>query len=105
MGELIDIYAISDLVILGGAFCTTEGGHNPIEAAFFGNILISGDLIYHQYALFDNCNDYYLIKKEELKVYLQMAQKGQLRKSSVMPLGDVAPIIQEIREVIEKGDI
>jgi 3-deoxy-D-manno-octulosonic-acid transferase len=103
MGELINIYAISDLVILGGAFCTTEGGHNPIEAAYFDNILISGDLMYHQYALFDNCNDYYLVTKEELPTYLQMAQAGQLKKASVIPAGDVSPIISEIQEVIEKG--
>lgn len=34
MGMLNDIYAISDVVILGGAF-EKIGGHNPVEPAFF----------------------------------------------------------------------
>ena len=103
MGELINIYAISDLVILGGAFCTTEGGHNPIEAAYFGNILISGELIYHQYALFEYCSEYYLIKPKQLQDYLEKAKRGELKPAQVDPAGDVSPIIEDIKMSIKKG--
>jgi len=103
MGELINIYVISDLVILGGAFCTTEGGHNPVEAAYFGNILISGDLIYHQYALFEHCSDYHLIKSEQLRSYLERAKTGELKAAQVDPVGDISPIIEDIKNTIEKG--
>ena len=33
MGKLNNIYAISDVVILGGGFIKSAGGHNPIEPA------------------------------------------------------------------------
>ena len=36
MGELNNIYAISDIAILGGAFRDDVGGHNPLEPAHFG---------------------------------------------------------------------
>jgi len=103
MGELINIYAISDLVILGGAFFSTEGGHNPIEAAYFGNILISGDLVYHQYALFEHCSDYHLIKPEQLHGYLERAKTGELKSAQVDPVGDISPIIEDIKNTVEKG--
>ena len=41
MGLLNDIYAVSDIVVLGGAF-TPRGGHNPLEPAHFGCRLITG---------------------------------------------------------------
>ena len=47
MGMLNDIYSIGDITILGGAF-TNVGGHNPIEPAYFGNIIISGKNIFNQ---------------------------------------------------------
>lgn len=42
MGELNNIYAISDIAILGGAFRTDVGGHNPLEPARFGCKIITG---------------------------------------------------------------
>ena len=42
MGELINIYAISDIVILGGSFVPLVGGHNPIEPATFNNVIEIG---------------------------------------------------------------
>ncbi len=52
LGELINMYAISDVVVLGGSFVPKVGGHNPLEPAFFGNRLISGKYIFNQQALF-----------------------------------------------------
>ncbi|WP_334083673.1 lipid IV(A) 3-deoxy-D-manno-octulosonic acid transferase [Helicobacter typhlonius] len=66
LGELNNLYAISDLVILGGSFVQNVGGHNPFEPAFFGTKLISGEHIFNQYALFEEVENYVLIPPQSL---------------------------------------
>lgn len=51
MGELNNLYAISDIAILGGAF-KPIGGHNPLEPAHFGCKIITGEAIFLQRELF-----------------------------------------------------
>ncbi len=51
MGELNNLYAISDIAILGGAF-SPIGGHNPLEPAHFGCKIITGKHIFLQRELF-----------------------------------------------------
>lgn len=51
MGELNNLYAISDVAILGGAFAPI-GGHNPLEPATFGCKIISGEQMFLQRELF-----------------------------------------------------
>jgi len=51
MGELNNLYAISDVAILGGAFAPI-GGHNPLEPAHFGCKIITGEHIFLQRELF-----------------------------------------------------
>ena len=51
MGELNNIYAISDIAILGGAFAPI-GGHNPLEPATFGCKIITGKQHFNQLELF-----------------------------------------------------
>lgn len=51
MGELNNLYAISDVAILGGAF-SPIGGHNPLEPAHFGCKIISGEQMFLQRELF-----------------------------------------------------
>lgn len=51
MGELNNIYAISDVAILGGAFAPI-GGHNPLEPAHFGCKIITGEHMFLQRELF-----------------------------------------------------
>jgi 3-deoxy-D-manno-octulosonic-acid transferase len=51
MGELNNLYAISDVAILGGAFVPI-GGHNPLEPATFGCKIISGEEMFLQRELF-----------------------------------------------------
>ena len=53
MGELINIYAISEVVLLCGSFVDNVGGHNPLEPAFFGCKVISGEYYFNQKALFE----------------------------------------------------
>ncbi len=96
MGELNNIYAISDVVILGGGFIKTAGGHNPIEPAFFGCKLISGKVIFNQKSLFECVENYNLIDESELKDYLDKIDT--LEPSSIGQSGDITPIIEIIRE-------
>jgi len=51
MGELNNLYAISDVAIVGGAFAPI-GGHNPLEPATFGCKIITGEEIFLQRELF-----------------------------------------------------
>lgn len=97
MGELINIYAISDVVILGGGFIKTAGGHNPIEPAFFNNIVISGKVIFNQKSLFECVNNYYLIENNELKNTLENIKN--LKKSSLGKAGTVEPILRYIKDI------
>ena len=93
MGLLNEIYAISDLVVLGGGF-ESIGGHNPIEPAYFGCKLISGKKIFNQYELFDCIEDYYLIDDDQLKEKLDNQEK--MKKSKITKIGDIEPILKDI---------
>lgn len=96
LGELNNIYAISDIVILGGAFANV-GGHNPVEPAYFGCKLISGKRIFNQKSLFECVKNYKLIEDNELKEALENAQ--DLEKSSLVQEGDIQPIIKELHGI------
>jgi len=52
MGELNNIYAVSDITILCGSFAKV-GGHNPIEPAYFNNKIISGEHYFNQQATYE----------------------------------------------------
>ena len=93
MGILNDIYAISDVVILGGGF-EKIGGHNPIEPAFFNCKIISGKNIFNQKSLFDCIKNYYLIENDELGEYLNNIKN--LEKPILTKAGSLEPIIKEI---------
>jgi len=93
LGELNNIYAISDIVILGGAF-ESIGGHNPVEPAFFECKLISGKNIFNQYSLFECVNNYKLIENDELKQTLEDIKS--LKKSTLVQKGDLEPIVKEL---------
>ena len=97
MGELVNIYAISDVVILGGGFIKTAGGHNPIEPANFGCKLISGKTIFNQKSLFECVNNHYLINNNEIKEYLNNLEN--LKVSSIGSQGDIKPIIKELKSL------
>ena len=95
MGILNDVYAISDVVILGGAF-EKIGGHNPIEPAFFNCKIISGKNIFNQKSLFDCIKNYYLIENDELGEYLNNIKN--LEKPILTKAGSIEPIIKEINK-------
>ena len=97
MGELINIYAISDVVILGGSFIDSAGGHNPIEPAYFNVVLISGKTIFNQKSLFSAIKNYYLIEKDELKDYLNNI--NNLKKSMIGEKGEIESILNELKNI------
>jgi len=67
MGELINLYAISDIVILCGSFIDGIGGHNPIECAYFNTKIISGPYVFNQKALFSLVENIKICEAQELK--------------------------------------
>jgi len=97
MGELNNIYAISDVVVLGGSFIQNAGGHNPIEPAFFKCKLISGKIIFNQKALFECVQNHYLINNNELKEYLINIEN--LKNTSLGKKGDIEQIVTELEKL------
>jgi len=96
LGELNNIYSISDVVILGGAF-ENIGGHNPVEPAYFGCKLISGKNIFNQHSLFECVENYKIIENDELKKTLEDLEN--LEKSSLKQTGDIKPILEELKGI------
>ena len=81
MGELINLYNIADVVILGGSFVDNVGGHNPLEVAYFKKPLISGKYIFNQKVLFNLVENSYLISKDNLTNYLNKNLKESFIKN------------------------
>lgn len=75
MGELNNIYAISDIAILGGAFREDVGGHNPLEPAFFGCKIITGKHFFHQKELFKYVHHVQYVETQEIAQALQSAKE------------------------------
>lgn len=66
MGELNNMYAISDIAILGGAFKADVGGHNPLEPAYFGCKIITGKHFFHQRELFKYVHHVQYVEPDEI---------------------------------------
>jgi len=75
MGELNNIYAISDIAILGGAFKLDVGGHNPLEPAFFGCKIITGKHFFHQKELFKYVHHVQYVETDEIHKALRDAKE------------------------------
>ncbi len=73
MGELINVYAISDIAIVCGSFANI-GGHNPIEPAQFGCKIITGSNIHNHKATFDAVDGYTMCSADELASVLKNHQ-------------------------------
>lgn len=74
MGELNNLYAISDVAILGGAFAPI-GGHNPLEPAHFGCKIITGEEIFLQRELFKYVSHVQFVTKESIGEALVRAER------------------------------
>lgn len=93
LGELINIYAISDIVIIGGTFNKSVGGHNPIEPATFNTKIISGESYFNQKELYENVEGINFSTNENLTKVLS----STLEKSKVINKIDIKKIIDEIK--------
>lgn len=70
LNELINIYAISDIVVLCGSFEKGIGGHNPLECAQFGCGIISGEFYFNQKALYSQVSGIVISKYEEIDNFI-----------------------------------
>ena len=96
MGELNNIYNISDIAILGGAFRDDVGGHNPLEPAFFGCKIITGKHFFHQKELFKYVHHVQYVEIQYIHKALITAKA--LPFSMVEETIDLEPIINKIKE-------
>ncbi|MBL0708424.1 MAG: lipid IV(A) 3-deoxy-D-manno-octulosonic acid transferase [Sulfurimonas sp.] len=94
MGELNNIYAISDIAILGGAFKKDVGGHNPLEPAFFGCKIITGKYFHDQKELFKYVHHVQYVEEDEIEKALKASK--ELPESMVEEKINLEPIINKI---------
>ncbi|MDR2080791.1 MAG: lipid IV(A) 3-deoxy-D-manno-octulosonic acid transferase [Campylobacteraceae bacterium] len=92
MGELVNIYAITDITILGGSFMEGIGGHNPLEPAAFNNSIISGKFFFNQKELYSKVEGIVICGIKEVGEKL----KGELPKASTAYLENTNDIIKSI---------
>jgi 3-deoxy-D-manno-octulosonic-acid transferase len=100
MGELNNIYAISEIAILGGAFRNDIGGHNPLEPAFFGCKIITGKHFFHQKELFKYVHHVQYVENDEIEIALEKAK--ELPPSMVEEEINLKPVIEKIKEYIKE---
>ncbi len=94
MGELINIYAISDVVLLGGSFVDHVGGHNPLEPATFGCKILSGKYIFNQKSLYPLVENIEMIEPNDIASAL-----GYAKATKIIGKVNIEPIIKAIRDV------
>ncbi|CAA6817905.1 MAG: Lipid IVA 3-deoxy-D-manno-octulosonic acid transferase (EC [often with (EC also] [uncultured Sulfurovum sp.] len=95
LGELVNIYAISDIVILGGAFAKV-GGHNAAEAAQFGCKIISGEHYFNQRDIFSMIEGISIVTESTLVKRLQ--QYAELIPTKIIQRTDISPILESIKK-------
>lgn len=97
MGELVNIYAVSDVVVLGGAF-EPYGGHNAAEAAQFGCKIISGEHYFNQKDIFASIAHIKVVKNDDLTEALQYP--ALLKPTRIIKISTIEPIIKQINNVL-----
>ena len=93
LGELVNIYAISDIVILGGAF-EPIGGHNAAEAAQFGCKIISGKHYFNQIDIFDAIEGIAVVEASTLS--RRLLQYGLLKPTHIKVRSDISSIVESL---------
>ena len=97
LGELVNLYAISDLVILGGAF-EPIGGHNAAEAAQFGCKIISGKHYFNQKDIFSAIEGMVIVEISDLTKSL--LQHALLPRTKIVVHTEISPIVKSIRNAL-----
>ncbi|MDF1876134.1 lipid IV(A) 3-deoxy-D-manno-octulosonic acid transferase, partial [Sulfurimonas sp. SAG-AH-194-I05] len=96
MGELNNIYAISDIAIVGGAFKEGVGGHNPLEPAYFGCKIITGKHFSDQKELYKYVHHVQYVEKDAICEALVAC--GNLPPSMVDETINLETVINKIKE-------
>jgi len=94
MGELNNLYAISDIAIVGGAFAPI-GGHNPLEPAHFGCKIISGEQIFLQRELFKYVSHVQFVSLEGVLEGLKHAE--ELPPSQINGSVDLEKVVEYLQ--------
>ena len=97
LGELVNIYAISDIVILGGAF-EPIGGHNAAEAAQFGCKIISGKHYFNQKDIFSAIEGIAVVEASNLS--RRLSQHALLKPCKIVQRTDISAIVKSLQEVL-----
>lgn len=92
LGELINIYAISDIAIIGGTFNENIGGHNPLEPAYFNLKIISGNSYFNQKELYKNVSGINFTTSRNLTEIL----KADLRESKIIKSINIDEILKAL---------
>jgi 3-deoxy-D-manno-octulosonic-acid transferase len=97
LGELVNIYAISDIVILGGTFVPI-GGHNAAEAAQFGCKIISGKHYFNQKDIFEAVEGIAITEASNISNIL--LQHTLLKPTNIKHKTDISSIVESIKKHI-----
>lgn len=97
LGELVNIYVISDIVILGGAF-EPIGGHNAAEAAQFGCKIISGKHYFNQKDIFEAVEGIAVVEASNLS--RRLSQYGLLKPTKIKSRTDITAIVESLKDVL-----
>ncbi len=96
MGELNNIYAISDIAIVGGAFKEGVGGHNPLEPAHFECKIITGKHFHDQKELYKYVHHVQYVESDE--IYKALIASKDLPPSIVEETINLDTVIKKIKE-------
>lgn len=97
LGELVNIYAISDIVILGGAF-EPIGGHNAAEAAQFGCKILSGKHYFNQVDIFGAIEGICVVEASNLS--RRLLQHALLKSTRLKYHTDISPMVKSLEDVL-----
>ncbi|SFZ98924.1 Lipid IVA 3-deoxy-D-manno-octulosonic acid transferase [often with also] [hydrothermal vent metagenome] len=97
LGELVNLYAISDIVILGGAF-EPIGGHNAAEAAQFGCKIVSGKHYFNQKDIFEAIEGIEVVEASNLSKTL--LQHKLLKATKIKTRSDISSIVESLEKII-----
>jgi 3-deoxy-D-manno-octulosonic-acid transferase len=100
LGELVNIYAISDIVILGGSFVPI-GGHNAAEAAQFGCRIISGPHYFNQRDIYEAIDG--IVVAEGSNLASKLLQYKMIMPAKRKFESDLGPILRSIEAVLPSG--
>ena len=97
IGELVNVYAISDVVIMGGSFAKI-GGHNAAEAAQFGCRIISGPNYFNQKDIYKSIDAIEIAQDYELDTLL--LNYRDLKPTKIDTNAKIDELLEDIKSVL-----